>query len=73
MQTSGLLYSNNKKILFATQFNNENTAFHRSSAVSGGKGVRKRVVGVKDPFELNILRKLHGLGKGDCFRTLFAC
>jgi len=29
-------YSNNTIILFVTQYNNSNAAFHQSSAVSGG-------------------------------------
>jgi len=38
MQTSSLdyQYSNNTIILFVSQYNNCNIAFHRSSAVSGG-------------------------------------
>jgi len=38
LRTTGLdscQYSNNKIILFATQYKNDITAFHRSSAVSG--------------------------------------
>jgi len=39
-------YSNNTTILFITQYKNDNNAFHRSSAVSGGLALESDVKAV---------------------------
>ena len=46
MQTSRLLYNNNTIILFITQYKNDNTAFHRSSAVSAALALKPDVMAV---------------------------
>ena len=42
VQIDSYQYRNNTLILFATQYKNDNTTFHRSSAVFGGLRIQKK-------------------------------